>query len=226
MGGALAPPFEHLVYIYIHISREAVGVSSWRGWRLQHPWAEAENEIEKEFEKEFRRPALEDASLNEASLNDASLRAFNARVHSSIYIYICILVWTRALNARSEASLSEASLSEASSSTGLRNYFSNSFFDLFFDYPLGAVEAFLDAKRLRSEHFRAFFDVKRLRSEHFRAFFDVWRLRSEHFRAFSTSGGSGARILEVSRGEQLRPRVQSYHGEKRRQAATAIFLDR
>ena len=66
------------------------------------------------------------------------------------------------------------------------------FFDFFFDYPLGAVEAFLDAKRLRSGHFRAFLDVKRLRSKHFRAFFDVRRLRSELFLAFSTSGGSGA----------------------------------
>ena len=49
-----------------------------------------EKEIEKEFEKEFRSPALEDASLKEASLNDASLRAFNARVHTSIYLHIYV----------------------------------------------------------------------------------------------------------------------------------------
>ena len=148
-------------------------------------------------------------------------------------------MWTRALNARSEASLSEASLSEASSSAGLRNSFSNYFLDLFFDYPLGAVEAFLDAKRLRSEHFSTsrgfgasiferfstsggfgasiFQHFRRLEASEraFSSIFDVWRLRSEHFRAFSMSGGSGARILEVSRGEQLRPRVPSHHGAKR-----------
>ena len=46
---------------------------------------------------------------------------------------------------------------------GASKLFFELFFDLFFDYPLGAVEAFLDAKRLRSEHFRVFFDVWRLR---------------------------------------------------------------
>ena len=58
-----------------------------------------EKEIEKEFEKEFRSPVLEDASLNEASLNEASLRAFNARAHTSIYIYIYINV-ARFFNSR------------------------------------------------------------------------------------------------------------------------------
>ena len=47
-----------------------------------------EKEIENEFEKEFRSLVHEDASLNEASLNEASPRAFNARVHTNIYIYI------------------------------------------------------------------------------------------------------------------------------------------
>ena len=51
-----------------------------------------EKEIEKEFEKEFRSHVLEDASLNEASL-----RAFNARVHTSIFIkYETFVKFTRA----------------------------------------------------------------------------------------------------------------------------------
>ena len=52
---------------------------------------------------------------------------------------------------------------------------------------------------------QAFSSISRRQEASERAFssiFDVWGLRSEHFRAFSTSGGFGASIFEVSRGEQ------------------------
>ena len=154
-------------------------------------------------------------------------------------------MWTRALNARSEASLSEASLSEASSSAGLRNSFSNSFsisfsiirsapwlrsehfrrqeaseraFSSIFRRQEASERAFPSIFRRQEASERAFSNVFRRLEASERAFssiFDVWRLRSEHFRAFSKSGGSGARIFEVSRGEQLRPRLRSPHGANR-----------
>ena len=73
-------------------------------------------------------------------------------------------------------------------------------------------QTFTNISRRQEASEQAFSSVFRRREASERAFssiFDVWRLRSELFRAFSTSGGSGARIFEVSRGEQLRPRLQS-----------------
>ena len=108
------------------------------------------------------------------------------------------------------------------------------FFDFFSDYPLDAVaseRAFSSkfqrqqaSERAFSTTFRRLEVSKRAFSKTFRreeasepafsSIFDVWRLRSELFRAFSTSGGSGARIFEVSRGEQLRPRLPSPQSPK------------
>ena len=110
-------------------------------------------------------------------------------------------MWTRALNARSEASLSEASLSEASSNTGLRNYFSNSFsisFSIIRSAPWASERAFSSIFRRQEASERAFSSISRRQEASERAFssiFDVRRLRSEHFRAFSTSGGFGATIF-------------------------------
>ena len=149
-----------------------------------------------------------------------------AYLWSSIYI----LVWTCALNARSEASLSEASLSEASSSAGLRNSFSNSFSISFsiirsapwkhFSTPRGfgasIVEHFSTSRGFGAsiyEHFSTsiFEHFRRLEASEraFSSIFDVWRLRSEDSRGFSR------RAAPVPRAKSLR-----------RKAVTAIFLDR
>ena len=111
------------------------------------------------------------------------------------------LVWTRALNARSEASLSEASLSEASSSTGLRNSFSNYFRSLF---RFSARRRGSNSRRQEASE-RAFSSIFRRQEASERAFsrvFDVWRFRSEHFHAFSTSGEFGASIFEHFRRQE------------------------
>ena len=134
-----------------------------------------------------------------------------------LFLKICIaflmkLVWTRALNARSEASLSEASLSEASSSAGLRNSFSNSFSISFsiirsapwkhFSTPRGfgasIFEHFSTSRGFGASIFERFSTSGGFGAsifEHFRrleaserafsSIFDVWRLRSEDFRGFS-----------------------------------------
>ena len=71
---------------------------------------------------------------------------------------------------------------------------------------LGASErSFSSIFRLLGVSERSFSSIFRRQEASERAFssiFDVWGLRSEHFRGFSTSGGFGASIFEVSRGEQ------------------------
>ena len=108
-------------------------------------------------------------------------------------------MWTRAFNARSEASSSEVS-----SSAGRRTYSSTSFPTTRSTPWLRSehFRAIFDVSTLRSEHVRQFFDVWRFRSKHFRALFDVRMLRSQHFRAFSTSGGSGASIFDDFRRQE------------------------
>ena len=92
------------------------------------------------------------------------------------------LVWTRALNARSEASLSEASLSEASSSAGLRNSFSNSFSISF--------------SIIRSAPWKHFSTPRGFGAGIFEHFSTSGGFGASIFERFSTSGGFGASIFE------------------------------
>ena len=139
-------------------------------------------------------------------------------------------MWTRALNARSEASLSEASLSEVSSSAGFRNSFSNSSsnsLSIIRSAPASIFGHFRRqeaSERACSSIFRRQEASERASSSIFRRqeaseraisrIFDVWRLRSDHFRAFSTSGGFGGRIFEVSRGELGGPSRQVTNAQR------------
>ena len=107
-----------------------------------------------------------------------------------------VLVWTRALNARSEASLSEASLSEASSSAGLRNSFSNSFSISFSIIRSAPWKHFSTPRGFGAGIFEHFSTSRGFGASIFERFSTSGGFGASIFERFSTSGGFGASFFE------------------------------